>query len=57
MCHGFPAQQDAYRAAIAAAGLHVEELRDNPYEFISAQARKTTGKYGVRSVSVLAVKA
>ncbi len=55
-CIAGAAQQDAYRAAIAAAGLSVEELRDNPYEFISEQARKTTGKYGVRSVSLLAVK-
>jgi arsenite methyltransferase len=56
-CIGGAAQQDAYRAAIEGAGLEIEELRENPYEFISERARNASAKYGVKSVSVLARKA
>lgn len=55
-CIGGASQQDSYRAAIEAAGLTVEELRPNPYEFISDQALNASAKYGVKSVSVRAVK-
>lgn len=56
-CIGGAAQQDAYRGAIEAAGLRVEQVRPNPYEFISERARNASEKYGVKSVSVLARKA
>jgi SAM-dependent methyltransferase len=55
-CIGGAAQQDAYREAIEAAGLRIEEIRDNPYEFISDRARDASAKYGVKSVSLLARK-
>ena len=55
-CIGGAAQQDAYREAIENAGLRVEAVRDNPYEFISERARDASAKYGVRSVSLLAEK-
>jgi arsenite methyltransferase len=55
-CIGGAAQEDAYREAIEAAGLRVRKLRENPYEFISEQARNASAKYGVKSVSILAVK-
>ena len=55
-CIGGAAQQDAYRAAIESAGLRIDDLRDNPYEFISERARSASAKYGVKSVSLLAVK-
>jgi arsenite methyltransferase len=55
-CIGGAAQQDDYRAAIEGAGLRIDDLKDNPYEFISERARDASGKYGVKSVSVLAVK-
>jgi arsenite methyltransferase len=55
-CIGGAAQQDDYRAAIEGAGLRIEAIRDNPYEFISERALSASGKYGVKSVSVLAVK-
>ncbi len=54
-CIGGAAQQDAYRDAIEGAGFKIEEMRDNPYEFISDRARDASTKYGVRSVSLLAV--
>ena len=55
-CIGGATQQDAYREAIEWAGLRIEEIRDNPYEFISERARDASKKYGVKSVSLLAVK-
>jgi arsenite methyltransferase len=54
-CIGGAAQQDAYRGAIEAAGFTIEEMRENPYEFISDRARDASAKYGVRSVSLLAL--
>jgi arsenite methyltransferase len=56
-CIGGAAQEDAYRDAIEGAGLRVDEIKENPYEFISERARDASAKYGVRSVSVLATKA
>ena len=55
-CIGGAAQQDAYREAIENAGLRIETLRENPYEFITDRAREASAKYGVKSVSLLAVK-
>lgn len=55
-CIGGAAQQDAYREGIEGAGLRIETIRDNPYQFITDQARNASEKYGVKSVSLLAVK-
>ncbi|HEU4425598.1 MAG TPA: methyltransferase domain-containing protein [Pilimelia sp.] len=55
-CIGGAAQQDTYRLAIANAGLRVQEVRRNPYRFISEQARNASATYGVHSVCLLAVK-
>lgn len=56
-CIGGAAQRDAYGLAIESAGLHIERLEENAeYRFISERAQKATGKWGVKSVSVLARK-
>ena len=55
-CIGGAAQEDSYRQAIEAAGLAIEVIRENPYEFISGRARNASAKYGVKSVSLLARK-
>ncbi|BCH33940.1 hypothetical protein MesoLjLc_58700 [Mesorhizobium sp. L-8-10] len=56
-CIGGAMQHDKYRAAIEAAGLRVKTVRDNPsYRFISDNARSAQEKWGVKSISVLAVK-
>jgi arsenite methyltransferase len=56
-CIGGAAQQDAYRAAIETAGFHVVALRPHPeYTFLSASAQGASRRYGVKSVSLLAVK-
>ena len=55
-CIGGAAQVDAYREAIEGSGLRIEEIRENPYQFISDRARDASAKYGVKSVSLLAIK-
>ena len=56
-CIGGAAQQDSYRDQIEAAGLKVVRVEDNPqYQFISANAKGASQKYGVKSVSLLAIK-
>jgi ubiquinone/menaquinone biosynthesis C-methylase UbiE len=55
-CIGGAAQEDSYLEAVAAAGLTVETVRTNAYEFLSGQARGASAQYGVKSVSVLARK-
>ena len=56
-CIGGAMQRDAYRAAIEGTGLTVTEWRTNTeYRFVSEQADNATQKYGVTSISLLAVK-
>jgi arsenite methyltransferase len=56
-CIGGAMQQDAYLRAIEEAGLRVLRRRDNPeYRFISGNATKAAGKFGVKSISLLAEK-
>ncbi len=56
-CIGGAAQQDFYRGQIEAAGLKIVKVQDNPaYQFISDNARGASKKFGVKSVSLLAVK-
>jgi arsenite methyltransferase len=55
-CVGGAAQEDTYRALIESAGLVVRQVRRNDYRFISDQARSATTRYGVKSISLLAVK-
>jgi arsenite methyltransferase len=50
-------QRGDYVAAIESAGLRVRQVKDNTaYKFISDNAQGATRKYGVKSVSILAVK-
>ncbi len=56
-CIGGAAQQDNYHRQIEAAGLRMVKVEDNPaYQFISDNARGASKKFGVKSVSLLAVK-
>jgi len=55
-CIGGAAQQEIYLQAIESAGFTIAAHRVNAYEFISAQARNASAKYGVKSISVLAIK-
>ncbi len=57
-CIGGAMQADRYIEAIERAGLRVEAVQDNPqYRFISSNAQAASRKYGIKSVSILAVKA
>jgi arsenite methyltransferase len=56
-CIGGAAQQDHYRGQIEAAGQRGVKVEDNPaYQFISDNARAASTKFGVKSISLLAVK-
>jgi ubiquinone/menaquinone biosynthesis C-methylase UbiE len=56
-CIGGAMQRDDYREAIESAGFTIEDLRENDeYRFVSERADNATQKYGVKSVSLLAVK-
>jgi len=56
-CIGGAAQRDNYRQMIDAVGLRVVRVEDNPqYQFISDNAKGASRKFGVRSISLLAVK-
>ena len=56
-CIGGAMQIADYQAAIARAGLRVRHVKENPqYRFISNNAQGATRKFGVKSISLLAVK-
>jgi len=55
-CIGGAMQKDKYYEIIADAGLKVMKVKENPYEFISNNARGTSAFYGIKSISILAVK-
>jgi len=56
-CIGGAMQQDKYKNAVENAGLHIEKIQDNPrYHFISKSAIGASKEYGVKSISLLAVK-
>jgi arsenite methyltransferase len=56
-CIGGAMQRDDYRDAIESAGFELHDIKENDqYRFVSERAEKATRKYGVKSVSLLAVK-
>ena len=56
-CIGGAMQRDAYRRTIEDAGFALESVRENEqYRFASERADNATQKYGVKSISLLAVK-
>jgi arsenite methyltransferase len=56
-CIGGAMQRDDYREAIEAAGFELDDLKENDeYRFVSERADNATKKYGVKSVSLLAIK-
>ncbi|MBZ0329455.1 methyltransferase domain-containing protein [Halomonas sp. ANAO-440] len=56
-CIGGALQQDAYRAAIESAGLVIEAWREHPeYRFLTESAQGASSTYGVKSISLLAIK-
>ncbi len=56
-CIGGAIPKDKYLALIEEAGFVVKEVKTNPYAFISESAKGATADYGIKSISLLAVKA
>jgi ubiquinone/menaquinone biosynthesis C-methylase UbiE len=56
-CIGGAAQRDQYQSWITGAGLRVASVRENAqYRFLTDQAQNATRKWGVKSISLLAIK-
>jgi ubiquinone/menaquinone biosynthesis C-methylase UbiE len=56
-CIGGASHQDDYADVIREAGFEIKQIRENTeYQFISDNAKWATDKYGVKSISILAVK-
>lgn len=56
-CIAGASQRDRYLGDIAAAGLELRTVRDNPaYCFASERAQGTSAKYGAHTIELLAVK-
>ncbi len=55
-CIGGAIPENQYIALIEAAGLEVVAVKENPYEFLSKGAKGATSHFGIKSVSILAVK-
>jgi arsenite methyltransferase len=55
-CIGGAAQQDAFEQLIKDSGLTITAMWHNAYRFISERARDASAKYGLKSISLLAVK-
>ena len=55
-CIGGAMQEDEYLNNIKEAGFEIINVVDNPYSFISNSATGATKDYGIKSISVLAIK-
>lgn len=55
-CIGGASQTDSYRDMITDAGFSIESSRANSYEFVSDSALAATARYGVSSMSFLALR-
>jgi arsenite methyltransferase len=56
-CIGGASHEDDYADAIREAGFEITEIRENTeYQFISDNAKWATDTYGVKSISILAIK-
>ena len=55
-CIGGAILQAEYCELIKKTGMEIIKVKDNPYAFISNSAKGATGNYGIKSISILAVK-
>ena len=55
-CIGGAMQEDAYKQLIEEAGFEIKNIKENPYSFISKSAQGATMEYGIKSISLLAIK-
>lgn len=55
-CIGGAMQKDEYFTLIEEAGMKLVQVKENSYEFLSNSAKGATKDYGIKSISLLAVK-
>lgn len=55
-CIGGAMQIDEYYALIEGSGMKVVKVKENPYQFLSNSAKGATKDYGIKSISLLAIK-
>lgn len=55
-CIGGAMQMEEYFALIEGTGMKVIKVKENPYEFLSNSAKGATKDYGIKSISLLAIK-
>jgi ubiquinone/menaquinone biosynthesis C-methylase UbiE len=55
-CIGGAMQEDVYIETIKNAGFLIDKIQINNYEFISNNAKSAGKKYGIKSISLLAIK-
>ncbi|MCE7994909.1 MAG: methyltransferase domain-containing protein [Roseivirga sp.] len=55
-CIGGAAEFKEYINLIESAGLKVVQVKENPYRFISENAQGATDQFGIKSISICAVK-
>lgn len=55
-CIGGAMQVDEYKELIESVGLEIVKTKDNPYAFMSKSAKGATDDYGIKSISILAIK-
>ena len=55
-CIGGAMQMDEYYNLIKSAGMEIFEVKDNPYAFLSNGAKGATEDFGIKSISLIAIK-
>jgi len=55
-CIGGAITQEDYIKMIESAGMEIIKVKKNPYAFISNNAKGATQEYGIKSISILAIK-
>ena len=55
-CIGGAMQFNAYTQLIEESGFELQHIRENNYDFLSKGARQATLDYGIKSISLLAIK-
>lgn len=55
-CIGGASEINEYSDFIRHAGFEIKSIQENPYTFLSSSAKGATEKYGIQSLTILAVK-
>ncbi len=55
-CIGGAMQIDEYLDLIESAGMKIEEVKENPYQFLSSGAKGATSQFEIKSLAIKAIK-